>query len=744
MTNKMKLISTVTLALMSGSTFANCMIDEAKDGWTGSIKFHCDSDTNLLENPINFEITNSIEAGNIWGLPGKSTVTKNGDKTSIVVEKWWPQGEGYVLPANQSTTLSFSPTNAANGTPSFEIKNFSVGGDVQEQGTIAITLPNKPNFIKNGSLANVIIYKGETKVAQVNDAQWGSTVSVNAPTGDLTVSVPTIDGSAGSATPASFSLAKDQTKQVQINYETPAPAEVGSIKLSASTDDTPQQSPTYTVKDSSGTVITQGLVNFNDFVNIDNLPATENGTKYTVSVDNYSQNGYIYKANPITVYVTKFNSSNVNLQFEKQAIPTENIAINVSGIPDGKKASLTLTNNKGDKQEIAINGNKTYRIGVPKDGAKWTITATSIAGFAISLSPNSFTADQDSQNITVKYNAITPSTGWPERAVVGYVRGYDAQWESQPDTTNDMISDAADHGYNVFVYSFAGQKQNGEVFYTFFKDDMKARIPAQMKIIHEHNGLALLSIGGAVNYFDPDMSGNNATITGQAMGRFLAENNYDGLDIDVEHPNASSSIEQNFLNYISAMRAEYKSLTGKDAFLTAAPQVSGWYGTGQWASGSASFAEPMYTQTFMDNAHLDAVFIQTYNQYGGANFGGKKGYDVGFLTMTFDLLSEQTQDSMPGVPTNAFYVPETTKIILGVPDYKAPYVTEAKYRTGGCLADASCSGVGLYNPTDITTDINSGDLEQHSQYGGLMTWILNSDSYQNWTWVDGVKEVAYK
>ena len=76
MTNKMKLISTVTLALMSGSTFANCMIDEAKDGWTGSIKFHCDSDTNLLENPINFEITNEIQVGSTWGLPRKSTVTK--------------------------------------------------------------------------------------------------------------------------------------------------------------------------------------------------------------------------------------------------------------------------------------------------------------------------------------------------------------------------------------------------------------------------------------------------------------------------------------------------------------------------------------------------------------------------------------------------------------------------------------------------------------------------------------------
>ena len=91
------------------------------------------------------------------------------------------------------------------------------------------------------------------------------------------------------------------------------------------------------------------------------------------------------------------------------------------------------------------------------------------------------------------------------------------------------------------------------------------------------------------------MSGDNATVTGKAMGKFLAENGYDGLDIDVEHPNSSSSVESNFIKYIDAARAEFKSITGKDMYLAAAPQITGWYGTGQWASGSAKFAEPMYT-----------------------------------------------------------------------------------------------------------------------------------------------------
>ena len=77
-------------------------------------------------------------------------------------------------------------------------------------------------------------------------------------------------------------------------------------------------------------------MNFNGSINIDNLPATESGTIYIVSADSYSKDGYVYKADDVTVKVTKFNSSNAHLQFEKKAIPTENIDINVSGTPDDK------------------------------------------------------------------------------------------------------------------------------------------------------------------------------------------------------------------------------------------------------------------------------------------------------------------------------------------------------------------------------------------------------------------------
>lgn len=370
------------------------------------------------------------------------------------------------------------------------------------------------------------------------------------------------------------------------------------------------------------------------------------------------------------------------------------------------------------------------------------------------MTPTSFTANQDTQQISLKISENSSSRdGWPDRVVVGYVKGYNSKWYSQPDTTNQMISTALDRGYNVLVYAFIGQDTDGTVFFDSpfevdnmqlkWEDSLIAQLPTQMETIHQKGGIALIAIGGGVNFFRPDMSGEKAVSAGKAMGKFIAEHNFDGLDIDVEHPVGSAKIDANFLRYIEATRAEYKNITGKDMYLTAAPQIQGWYGSGQWASGSAKFAEPMYTQNFVNNAHFDAFFIQTYNQYGGANFSGLKGQDVGFLTKTFELLSPQTRDKMPGVPADAFYVPEETKIVLGVPNFKDPSVSESEYRTGTCLATAKCSGSGLYKPADITKDITNGGLGNYSQYGGVMTWILNSDDYQGWTWADGVKGVAY-
>lgn len=480
---------------------------------------------------------------------------------------------------------------------------------------------------------------------------------------------------------------------------------------------------------------------------------------YDVSVDKItSQDGLkVYTASKITpnpIVVTEDTKTvELNIEFKSEDVKPANVTLNVSYPNDAYPEELptaTVSNSGGYEKttQPLIAGDNI--IEVPSQG-KFTITPNSYKHDDVNYSANPIEVinGKIQGEANIKYNK--QETEWPARSVVGYVRGYDAQWTSQPDTTNEMITEAMKHGYNVIVYAFAGQDFHGVVDgkrvdidgvgYTFFSDKMKASIPEQQKIIHDNGGISLLSIGGGINYFTPDMS-TKAVETGKAMGKFLADNGYDGLDIDVEHPTNGAEDEANFMAYINAMKSEYKSITGKTPFLTAAPQISG--NTGSWSGGSAKFAEAMYTQKFMDDAHFDAVFIQTYNQYGGAIFFGKKGVDVGFLTDTFNLLSEQTRpDFSRYLGANNMYIPEGTKVVLGVPDYKDPNVTPEQYNQGQCLADASCSGVGLYEPSDIIADIEGGDIKNYSQYGGLMTWILNSDSYQGWTWVDGIKDVAY-
>ncbi|MBK2238792.1 glycoside hydrolase family 18 protein, partial [Francisella philomiragia] len=385
----------------------------------------------------------------------------------------------------------------------------------------------------------------------------------------------------------------------------------------------------------------------------------------------------------------------------------------------------------------------TISLDIPKDGTVWKASVDAISGFKAVISPASFTANNDAQNIDVSFEQSSSDSKWPDRVVVGYVKGYDSIWYSQPDTTNKMVSEAMDHGYNVLAYAFAGQSKDGNVFFTSWTNEQIRDLPNQIKTIHDKYGIALLSIGGAENYFEPDMTTDaNAENTGKAMGKFLADNGFDGLDIDVEHPTNGAEKDENFLNYIEATRAEFKSITGKDMFLTAAPQVTGWYGTGPWASGEAHFAESTYSQNFMDNAHFNAIFVQTYNQYGGANLCGFVGTDTGFLSCAFKLLTEEGQKDMPGI-SGDWHVPAETKLVLGVPDFKDPSVSAQAYKQGTCLADASCSGAGIYDPAEFTKDVTAGSLSSYNQYGGSMTWIMNSDAYQNWSWVDGVKNASY-
>ena len=140
---------------------------------------------------------------------------------------------------------------------------------------------------------------------------------------DLTVSVPAIDGCCFYTTPSTFTLAKDGSKTINIEYTAPKPAEEGSIRI---------------------------------------------------------------------------NATAVDVTFAKKQVPTASISISVDGLPKDKTTTLTLTNHSGDIKEVDIKSNSAISIDIPKDGS-----------ICLKVTENT-----------------TPSTNWPARVIVGYVRGYDA------------------------------------------------------------------------------------------------------------------------------------------------------------------------------------------------------------------------------------------------------------------------------------------------------------------------------
>jgi chitodextrinase len=121
---KLNLISATTLALLSSTAFADCKIEDVKTGWSGSVKFSCDENLDLMKNPIKIKLSNGTSIGSVWGLDGKTHISKNGNTTSIAVEKWWPKGEGTLLKAGDPITISFSPSKSE-----FNLASFSVGNN---------------------------------------------------------------------------------------------------------------------------------------------------------------------------------------------------------------------------------------------------------------------------------------------------------------------------------------------------------------------------------------------------------------------------------------------------------------------------------------------------------------------------------------------------------------------------------------------------------------------------------------
>jgi hypothetical protein len=197
-----------------------CTMTKWSAGWTGTLSFKCDSDVDLKANPLSFDLSDGVTTTSFWGMPCTVSFKQNGATLTLSMEDYSGTGKGYVQPAGQEATLSFSPSS-----PNFTISNFSVGPTASV--TLQLVLPAKPVEIEDGSLPDIKIQSGDTIISQVNKSDWGQTVTLplkvpgEKVTLDISVpDIPTAKGvQRGKADPARLDLKNGSQATILISYQ---------------------------------------------------------------------------------------------------------------------------------------------------------------------------------------------------------------------------------------------------------------------------------------------------------------------------------------------------------------------------------------------------------------------------------------------------------------------------------------------------------------------------------------------
>ena len=269
------------------------------------------------------------------------------------------------------------------------------------------------------------------------------------------------------------------------------------------------------------------------------------------------------------------------------------------------------------------------------------------------------------------------------------------------------------HGYNVINAAFPVILPDGTVQWEDGMDtDVKVATPAEMCEAKAAGATILMSIGGATAAIDLGSS-SVADKFVSTIVPILKEYNFDGVDIDIEAGlsgsgdiNTPSTSQANLIRIIDGILAEMPDNFG----LTMAPETA--YVTGGSVQyGSIWGAYLPIIKKYADNGRLWWLNMQYYNgaMYDCSGNSYEAGTVEGFIQQT-DCLND------------GLVVQGTT--------IKLPYDMQAP----GLPAQSGAGG-GYMSPDLVgqAWDNYSGALK------GLMTWSINWDGSQGWTFGDNMK-----
>lgn len=739
-----KLIASAILTSLSTITMANCVLDSFSSGWTGSVTFHCDEPTDLYDNPVSFDVDHAVKVSSIWGIDGKTQLTQDDSTVSVSVKKCWPD-EPYTLPANQSVTMQFSPSSNE-----FNISNFHVGPVTPvSQAHISVELPEKPGFIQEGHLADIIIYKDGNKLTEINSQPWNTKLDVKVPlnsdqdTAKITISVPSLDEATGSADPANFVLSNGQTQSVQIKYKQ-LPVETGTLKITSTVQgSTPEIHPHYVITTMDNVVVKEGDLDWKANF-IDGLRSSAEGVHYKFNVASFIEGDYEYMpegkeqlTRNITIKTDKTTPAKITYQLEK--ILPEKVSITVSGLPKGAKAALNLKDEKGASiAPITLDHNGSYPVqNIPRNNLNWHADATNIITeknrYLSSVSPSNFIANKDGINLDVSYKKES------SHYMVGYLNQYYGPWNQKV-----TISDAAQAGYNVIVIAFAsglsdatpvttGARPNiqfyGDMFlaytsYNTFDQTSLQKMLDDIQLAKDKYGLKkiLVSVGGETGGISLD--NKNLDNMAENIRYFLNYYHLDGIDFDLE-----GAVNPTLLKELIAKIKQKPLASGQMATLTAAPQLNQTNKEDKYSVSLVTTAMNQDYKEAVESGVFDMLFLQDYNTGKESN---RIEYKSDYCNGEDDDGRLYCSEEMPGYIDASFYylTQQTTskQQLLNIPAQTLLVMGEPALQAAGGLATVfsqwqPAPGQTVYSEM---ADIY-GSLSSQPQYGGAMVWSINHD-----------------
>ncbi|KAI1436808.1 37 kDa chitinase [Xylaria sp. CBS 124048] len=271
------------------------------------------------------------------------------------------------------------------------------------------------------------------------------------------------------------------------------------------------------------------------------------------------------------------------------------------------------------------------------------------------------------------------------------------------------------HGYNVYQAAFPVILPNGTALWEDGMDTgVKVATPEEMCQAKAAGATILLSIGGATAAVDLTSSTVADTFVASVV-QILKTYNFDGIDIDIESGlvgsgsvDTMSTTQANLIRIIDGVLAEMPDNFG----LTMAPETA--YVTGASITyGSIWGSYLPIIKRYVDNGRLWWLNMQYYNgdMYGCAGDSYSAGTVEGFIAQTDCLNAGLT------VQGTTFTVPY---------DMQVPG-----------LPAQSGAGAGYMTP-----DLVSQAWDNYgTKLKGLMTWSINWDGSENWTFGDNVKSL---